>query len=119
MKKLNLKSFKLKNFKLKGLGNKKTDKVKNVSEEPRTKKFDLRKFGLKKFGISAKLVIIVLIPILFMGVIGFDAYEKAVDLSRRSLKVRVPNMLLTIPLQNTAKALSSPILTRKKLRWTA
>ena len=79
MKKLNLKSFKLKNFKLKGLGNKKTDKVKNVSEEPRTKKFDLRKFGLKKFGISAKLVIIVLIPILFMGVIGFAAYEKAVD----------------------------------------
>ncbi len=79
MKKLNLKSLKLKNFKLKGLANKKTDKVKNVSEEPRTKKFDLRKFGLKKFGISAKLVIIVLIPILFMGVIGFAAYEKAVD----------------------------------------
>lgn len=79
MKKLNLKSLKLKNFKLKGLGNKKTDEVKNVSEEPRTKKFDLRKFGLKKFGISAKLVIIVLIPILFMGVIGFAAYEKALD----------------------------------------
>ena len=75
MKKLNLK-----NFRFKGSRKEKTEEVNKVSEDTGKKKFDLKKFGIiKKFGISAKLIIIVLIPIIFMAIIGFAAYEKAVD----------------------------------------
>ena len=79
MKRLNLKDLNLKGIKLKGFGSRKADEEKPVAEETGKKKLDLKKFGLKKFGISAKLIIIVFIPIVFMGIIGFAAYEKAVD----------------------------------------